>query len=114
MAVLLDRTHPLPGGPRVRLRLARPGDRADLHELLERLGLEAEDIDVRRALRCTPGHALSICATAWDGSRERLVGIGTLSLSGRRHTLLAEDRRVARLLAHGLGEHAGTWARRVA
>lgn len=114
MAVVLDRTHQLPDGPRVRLRLAQARDRHDLHELLERLGLTADDLDVRRALRCTPGHAVTICATAWDGTRERLVGIGTLSLAGRRHTLLAEDPHIAQLLAHGLGEQAGTWARRVA
>ena len=114
MAVVLDRTHRLPDDRRVRLRLAHARDRADLHELLERLGLAADDLEVRRALRCTPGHAVTICAIAWDGGRQRLVGIGTLSLAGRRHTLLAEDPSVARLLAHGLGEQAGTWARRVA
>ena len=114
MAVVLDRSHPLPGGTRVRVRLAHARDREPLHDLLARLGLEADDFEVRRMLRCTPGHAVTICATAWDGARERLVGVGTLSLAGRRHTLLAEDRRIAQLLAHGLGEQAGTWARRVA
>lgn len=111
---VLDRSHRLPDGTRVRLRLAQTRDRADVHELLGRLGLRADELDVRRALRCTPGQSLSICATAWDGRRERVIGLGTLSLQGRRHTLLAPDRVTARLLAHGLGEHAGTWARRVA
>jgi len=112
--VLLDRSHRLPDGRRVRLRLARPRDREALHELLGRLGLAADDLEVRRALRCTPGRSLTICATAWDGARERLAGAGMLALPSGAETLLTVDAAVAALLDAGLRDHAGAWARRVA
>ena len=112
--VLLDRFHRLPDGRRVRLRLARPRDREALHDLLGRLGLVADELDVRRALRCERGRALTICATTWDGTRERLIGAGTLSVPDGQVTLLAADAAVAALLDAGLRDHAGTWARRVA
>jgi hypothetical protein len=112
--VLLDRSHRLPGGHHVRLRLARPRDRDAVHALLAGLELAAEDLDVRRLLRCAPGELLAVCATAWDGSRERVIGLGTLAVRSGRATLLAGDPEVRALVAAGLREHAGAWARRVA
>ena len=112
--VLLDRSHQVPGVGRVRLRLARPSDRDELHELLARIGLTADDLDARRALRCTPGRGMTICALRWDGHHERLAGVGRLDVGSGRATLLAEHPAVAALLGEALRDHAQTWARRVA
>ena len=69
----LHSTHQLPGGRRVRLRLPHVGDRDAVHELLASFGLEADDLDVRRALRWAPERPV-VVAVAWDGAVERLVG----------------------------------------
>ena len=114
MDVLLDRLHRLPDGRRVRLRLARPRDQRLLDELLGDLGLAPDELDARRLLRCAPGRSVTVCATTWEGTRERLAGVGALALPARRETLLARDPAVAGLLTAALREHAGTWARRVA
>ena len=112
--MLLDRSHRLPDGRHVRLRLARSRDRDALHDLLERLGLRADELEVRRALRFVPGRSLTVCATSWDGARERMVGVGLLALPSRTVTLLSGDAAVDGLLDTGLRDHAGAWARRVA
>ena len=112
--VLLDRSHDVPGLGRVRLRLARPSDRDALHELLDGLGLVAEDLDLRRALRCTPGRCVAVCALRWDGRHEGVAGFGRLAVDSGRVTLLAEDPAVGRLVAAALHDQAQTWARRVA
>jgi hypothetical protein len=112
--VLLDRSHQLDGTGRVRLRLARPRDRESLDALLEDLGVEVEHIDALRLLRCTPGRCLTIVAMAWHDTRERLVGLGSLTIGGDGTTLLAADPAVSELLDAALRDHAQTWARRVA
>ena len=66
-------THPLPDGRRVRLRLPLASDRDGLHELLASLGLEADELEVRRALRWSPERPV-VVAVQWDGAAERLVG----------------------------------------
>jgi hypothetical protein len=109
--VLLHGFHPLPDGRRVRLRLPHTLDRAELHELLREHGLTADEIDVRRALRCVPRRRLALCAVEWAGSSERLVGFGALEAGAV--TLIGAP-TVAALLREQLGEHAQSWSRRVA
>jgi hypothetical protein len=104
---LLDRHHALPGGDRVRLRLPHVGDRAAVHEFLERLGLTTGDLDVRRGLRWSPSARWSVVATRWDGARERIVGFANVDTSDGAPTLLAEDPGVVSLLARAIAEHAG-------
>ena len=111
--MLLHGTHPLPDGRRVRLRLPLTADRADVHELLASLGVEADDLDVRRALRCVPGRRAAVVAIAWDGLAQRLEGFGAVELPSGRLTLLAEP-GVHALLREALGEQTETWRRRVA
>jgi hypothetical protein len=115
MTNLLDRHHALPGGDRVRLRLPHFGDRAEVHEFLERLGLGAGDLDVRRGLQWSPAGRWSVVAMHWDGTRERIVGLATVDRSDGAPTLVAEDPAVVSLLALAIAEHAGVEAgRRVA
>ena len=111
--MLLHGSHPLPDGRRVRLRLPHAADRDGLHDLLAALGLEAEDLEVRRALSYRPGRRIAICATAWEDGRDRLVGFGALDVERGELTLLAPH-WVARLLAGALREQARTSRRRVA
>jgi hypothetical protein len=97
----------------VRLRLPLAADRDRLHELLAELGLAADDLEVRRALRCVPGRRAALCATEWDGAHERLVGFGAADLERGRLTLLGPPEVVAKL-EDALRAHARTWRRRVA
>lgn len=105
--------HPLASGRRVRLRLPLALDRAGVHELLASIGLAADDLDVRRALRCVPGRRAALCALEWDGVSERLVGFGAADLERGTSTLLGPP-EVAAALDEALRAHAQTWRRRVA
>ena len=108
--MLLPGTHTLPDGTVLRLRLPLASDRAALHELLAELGLGADDLEVRRALRCTPGQRFVVCATRWDGGRERLVGIGSFEES----LTLIGPAGVTEIVHEALESQAHAWNRRVA
>ena len=108
--MLLHGSHHLPDGSSVRLRLPHATDRAALHDLLASHGVAADDFDVRRALRWTPGERVVVCATRWDGGCERLVGYGALDDD---LTLIATP-DVAGVLCEALEAHARAWNRRVA
>jgi hypothetical protein len=114
MTTLLDRHHALPGGDRVRLRLPHLGDRAEVHEFLERLGLTARDLDVQRGLQWSAAARWSVVATRWDGSCERIVGLASVDTSDGAPTLLAEEPEIVGLLARAIAEHAGVDEGRVA
>ncbi len=107
----LHRPLTLPGGGTVRLRLPHGADRTGLHALLARFGLEAGELEVRRALRCAPRRRFVLCATEWHEGRERLAGFGALEDGAL--TLVGAD-QVRELLAAELTEHAPSWSRRVA
>ena len=102
--MLLSRTHPLPGGERVRLRLARPSDREQLAELL---GLEPSQMEIRRLMR-----RWGLVATIWDGESDVLAGFGGVGEHGP--AVIADDPDVYLLLERALDEHARAWSRRVA
>ena len=94
------RTYALPGGPRVRLRLARRADRLPVHILLIGRGVDASDLDVERLLSYDPARRLVLCAFAPYGGEERLVGIGAIDLAhdAEVDTLVVDER-----LTDGLG-----------
>ena len=112
--VQLDRFHPLSSGARVRLRLARSLDRQGLAALLTDLGLTADELDVRRLLRCEPGRCWAIVATRWDGMVDQLVGFGSLEASSGRVTLLSGDPEITALVDTALHQRADAHSRRVA
>lgn len=106
---LLDRHHAVPGGDRIRLRLPRIGDRTALREFLERLGMDADDLDVRRGLRWAPrAGRWTVVATRWNGSREEIVGLAVVDDDDGAPSLLAEDAAVCDLLAQALADRAGS------
>jgi hypothetical protein len=93
--------HPHPAGPRVRLRLARPGDRAAVLALLAGRGVEASELDVRRLLAFDPLGRLVLCAFAPVDGAETLVGLGAIDLApGAEPDTVVVDER----LTEGLGE----------
>jgi hypothetical protein len=110
---LLHRFHDLPDGRRVRLRLPLARDRAALHELLGRLGLAADELDVGRALRWAPNRRVAVLATTWADDGERVVGFAAVDTAGGGPTVLG-DPAVTGLLCDALADHASAWSRRVA
>lgn len=99
MDVLLTRTHPLPDGSRVRLRLPHAGDRAGLTALHERLGAPLDDVRMGRILRFDPRACLSVCATMLTGSTEVLVAYGHVDRDGAGSLVVADE-----VLAPGVTE----------
>ena len=88
--MLIDRHHRLDDGRRVRLRLPHVRDAAGAFEL-----------EVRRALRADA----AVCALAWDGAHEVLVGVGRLTGDGERR-VVAVDPAVFALVGDALVERA--------
>jgi hypothetical protein len=110
--LLLLAAHKLPTGPRVRLRLPHVGDAAAARPLLERLGLEASELELRRLLRFDPcGPDGVVCASAFLDGREQLVGLACGGV--QTHLLLADEDRapgVGALLEAALRERAARHA----
>jgi hypothetical protein len=91
MTVLLTRTHPLPDGTRVRLRLPHAGDRAGLVALHERVGAPLDDVRMSRILRFDPRARLSVCATTLAGLTEVLVAYGHVDRDGSASLIVADE-----------------------
>jgi hypothetical protein len=114
MDVLLTRTHPLPDGTRVRLRLPQPGDRPGLIALHDRLGAPLDDVRMSRILRFDPRACLSVVATTLNGKTEVLVAYGHVDRDGTGSLVVADELlapRVTELVEAALTERT---ARRVA
>jgi hypothetical protein len=97
--VLLTRSHPLPDGTRVRLRLPQAGDRAGLVALHDRLGAPLDDMRMTRILRFDPRACVSVCATTLSGGTEVLVGYGHIDRDGESSLVVADE-----ALAPGVAE----------
>jgi hypothetical protein len=76
---LLSHTYVLPRGPRVCLRLARPGDGPAIAELAAAHGIEADSLGLERLIRFDRGRIV-ICATALVGADEVFAGFGAIEL----------------------------------
>jgi hypothetical protein len=71
-------THQLEDGTRVRLRLARPSDRAALQAFLE----EPPELVVRRLTYYDPHERLTLLAVAFEDGSERIIGLAEVDLRG--------------------------------
>ncbi len=83
--------HRLAGGIRVRLRLARIQDASAIEELLRETGTPVGELDVARLLRDDPRRNVTICASALIGSRETILGLGSITLGSDEPQLLVTD-----------------------
>jgi hypothetical protein len=104
---LLGRYHTLPSGPRVCLRLIRPRDRDGVRELLEGQCGDASPLDVARLVYFDISERVVLCATALIDGSERLVGVGSIELSGHGEpvpSLVAADAELAADLSALLGD----------
>jgi hypothetical protein len=90
----LRRTFPVPGGPPVRLRLAGPADRAGVRKLLERRGIEADELELRRLLAFDPARRHVLAALAPLDGHETLVGLGAITNGEDAPDVLVVDERV--------------------
>ena len=99
----LRRTFPIPGGPPVRLRMAGPSDRPRIQALLERRGLPATELEVRRLLAFDPARRHVLSALAPLDGHETLVGVGAIDSGEDVPDVLVVDERLAGGLAEVLG-----------
>ncbi|HVS27926.1 MAG TPA: hypothetical protein VHE14_00115 [Solirubrobacteraceae bacterium] len=79
--ILLEGARRLPDGLTVRLRLARPADLSELRALMRRADVGVDDVALQRLLLFDPRKRAVICAAAWMGGREALVGVGAIDLA---------------------------------
>ena len=99
----LRRTFPVPGGPPVRLRMAGPSDRPLVKALLERRGIEATELELRRLLAFDPARRHVLCALAPMDGHETVMGFGAIDAGAGEPDVLVVDERVGRGLAELLG-----------
>jgi hypothetical protein len=92
--------HTLPGGLRVRLRLPHSSDRHRVAALPA-----PDELEAGRLLRFDPRRRLVLCATAWIGGSEALVGCGAIDLRpGAAPDLLLADETAAPQLGELLAD----------
>lgn len=82
------RTHPLSSGDRVRLRLTLTQDGAAIDSLLREAGSPIGELDMARLVRADPRRQITICASALIGSRETILGVGSMALGSVQPELL--------------------------
>jgi hypothetical protein len=97
---MLSRSFELPAGPRVRLRMAHRSDLFAIRALLEQRGVDATELELSRLVSYDPRERIVICAVAWLGGAETIVGVGAsyLARGSEPETLVVDER-----LTEGLG-----------
>lgn len=97
---MLSRSFELPAGPRVRLRMAHRTDLPAIQALLEQRDVGASELALSRLASYDPRERAVICAFAWIGGSETIVGVGASDLArGSEPDTLVVDER----LTDGLG-----------
>jgi hypothetical protein len=87
----VGRSYQLGGGPRVRLRMVRPRDAAAIRALLERQGLDVDELELARLLRFDPRCRAVICASALIGPTETIVALGAIDLDAQTPDMVIAD-----------------------
>ena len=109
--MLLSTAQRLDGGLRVRLRFPYTDDHRRVADLYARLGLPLDEMGVRRLLRFDARRRRVVCAVAWIGGSDMLVGLAA-SEAGEapgRELLVADEATapgVSDLLRRALAEQA--------
>jgi hypothetical protein len=78
----MARTHTMPDGRQVRLRMARARDEESMRALLRRCRPSCDGIEAERLTRFDPRHTVVICATALTDSSQEVIGVGAVELDG--------------------------------
>jgi hypothetical protein len=95
---LVARTHTLPGGARVLLRVARARDEAPVKALVARTGAQYSELDVARLVRFDPRRRMVVCASELFEGTELVVGFGAIRLDSDRPELVVADERLGEQL----------------
>lgn len=82
----------LPGGTRVRLRLARARHEPSVRALVARTDAECSELDIARLVRFDPRERMVICVLL--DTSEVVVGLGAISFDSDRPELLLVDEQV--------------------
>src|SRR4051794_29490516 len=91
----LDGASTLPGGRRVRLRLPHRFDVRALRALCTRVGADADDLTLHRALRFDPREGIALVATILVGRSEEIVALGVMRHGAEAPDLLYADEELA-------------------
>ena len=91
----LHRVTTLSSGTSIRVRLAHASDVPRLVELIERLGLEADDLELARALRVDPRDRVAMVAAALVDRSEELVGLALMHRFAEAPDLVLADEALA-------------------
>lgn len=86
----------LPGGVRVRLRLARARDEASVRALMARTGAPCSELRLARLVRFDPREKMVICALL--DTTEVVVGVGAIPFDSDRPELLLVDEQLGEAL----------------
>lgn len=117
-SLVVGRAHDLPGGPRVRVRLAQPRDARRVGALAARQGHELTDLELARLVRFDPRREAAIVASALVDGADRLVGVGRIVAGVSTPELLITDSELpgelAELLREALVSRAGALRRAAA
>jgi hypothetical protein len=79
-SIILGQTYRLADGGRVRLRICHSHDGEAILRLLDRLGLDAERLELGRLLRFDPRRRVVACATTLIDGSEALVALGAIEI----------------------------------
>src|SRR5689334_17660534 len=87
----VGRSYQLGDGPRVRLRMVGPRDAASIRALLDRQGLEVDDLELARLVRFDPRCRAVICASALIGPTETIIALGAIDLDAQTPDTVIAD-----------------------
>jgi len=115
---LVARSHSLPRGPRVRLRLAQSRDVRAIQTLLRARGIVREPLEIARLVRSDPRRRIVICATALVDRNETLLGVAGMDVDAAEPDLVCVDETLTdgltELLERALVSRASAIAARAA
>jgi hypothetical protein len=97
---LVARSHGLPRGPRVRLRLAQTRDVPAIRALFQAHGIEWDPFGIAQLVRSDPRRTVVICATGLVDRNETLLGVAAMDVGAPEPEFV----RVDETLTDGLTE----------
>jgi uncharacterized protein (DUF58 family) len=115
---LIARSHALPRGPRVRLRLAQSRDVPAIQTLLQAHGIECQRFEIARLVRFDPRRRVVICATGLIERADTLLGVAAMDVDAHEPDLVCVDEALtdglSELLEQALVSRAAALAARAA